>query len=378
MLKQIDNTLPLPKYYQIGESIKEKITAGQFRPGDKIPTCRELSTYFNTTLVTVANAMRQLESDGYISKVQGRGMFVTVPATAVNKADTVDAIKKVGLAMYTRGDLNQNLAEILIQDLEEHNIDTVPQSPVLGNMDITLEEKEKCLKKYIANGLEALVMNGTRHMPYKLLHRYRADFRQLNFLMHYESGIDFPEANIITFDLAKAGRLAAEHLLKAGRKKFIFATFKKLPEVERKRNGCCSDNECHDMTALAGMKAVLREAGFPESSLTIIRDNPVMTEGLNIINYSELLKQGPWGIFVMGDSRAIPFYKTATKMGLDFKRNLSIVGFYNTSWTEVFHPTLTSISINEAEIAHQAADCIIKRKIGQRIVIEPKLIVRET
>lgn len=376
MLKQIDNTLPLPKYYQIGESIKEKIASGQYRPGEKIPTCREMSEYFNTTLVTVANAVRQLENDGYISRIQGKGMFVTAPA-GTDKAAAPDMISKVGMAMYTRGDLNQNFTEVLIRDLEKHDIYTVPQPPVLPDPGFNLAEKEKCLKKYIANGLEALVMDGKRHMPYKLLHKYRASFRQLNFLMHYESGLDFPDANIITFDYAKAGRLAAEHLLKAGRKKFVFITFYKLPEAERKHNGCRSDSECHDMIILSGIKAVLREAGLPESCLTVIREDAPLGEQ-NIADFTELLKQGPLGFFVMGDARAVEVYRAATMLGLDFKQNLSIVGCYNTSWTEVLHPKLTSISINEAEIAHLAADCIINCKTGQRIVVKPRLIVRET
>ena len=376
MLKQIDSTLPLPKYYQIGESIKEKIVSGQYGPGEKIPTCREMSEYFNTTLVTVANAVRQLENDGYISRIQGKGMFVAVPAET-GKAAAPDMIRKVGMAMQTRGDLNQNLTEVLVHDLEKHDIYTVPQPPVLPDPGFNLAEKEKCLKKYIANGLEALVMDGKRHMPYKLLHKYRASFRQLNFLMHYESGLDFPDANIITFDYAKAGRLAAEHLLKAGRKKFVFITFYKLPESERKHNGCRSDSECHDMIILSGMKAALREAGLPESCLTVIREDTPLGEQ-NIADFTELLKQGPLGIFVMGDARAVEVYRAATILGLDFKQNLSIVGCYNTSWTEVLHPKLTSISINEAKIAHLTADCIINHKTGQRIVVEPKLIVRET
>ncbi len=374
MLKQIDNKLPLPKYYQIGESIKEKITTGEFGPGGKLPTCRELSGYFNTTLVTVSNAMRQLESDGYISRVHGKGMFVTMPSTA--KAS--DVIRQVGLVMHTRGDLYQNLAEALMHDLEKYNIYTIPQSPVLPESGFTLAEKEQCLKKYIANGFDSLVMDGKRHLPYKLLYKYRANFRQLNFLMHYESGLDFPEANIIVFDYAKAGRLAAEHLLRAGREKFIFFTFEQLSEAERKHNGCRDNKECHDMSALRGMKAALQEAGLPESSITVIRDAPPSNKEPNMIDFAEILKHGAWGIFALGDFRAVQIYKAAIKTGLDFKQNISIVGCYNTSWTEVLNPALTSVSINETKIARLAADCIINRKTGQRIIVEPELIVRET
>jgi len=378
MLKEIDKMLPLPKYYQISESIKVKITSGEFASGDRIPTYQVLTEYFNTTMPTVCNAVRQLEADGYIYKARGKGMFVTVPATASSKAGAGDAIRKVGLTIHTRGDLHQNLSEVLIHDLEKHDIYTIPQPPVLSDSSFNLAEKEKCLKKYIANGLESLVLDGSRHIPYKLLYKYRESFRQLNFLMHYESGIDFPAANIILCDPVKAGRLAAKHLIKAGREKFVFITFDELPEVERKRNGCRDDNECYDMLALSGMKAVLQEAGFSDASLTVIRQEAPLDEERNVIKFSELLKQGACGIFSMGDFRTVQIYRAATRMGLDFTQNLSIVGCYNTSWTEVLHPKLTSISIDETEIAHHAANCIINCKTGQRIIVEPKLIVRET
>ena len=376
MLKQIDSTIPLPKYYQIGESIREQITAGNFRPGEKIPTCRELSEYFKATLVTVSNAVRRLENDGHIRRIRGSGMFVSVPDTAANAKKAVDGIKKVGLAMHARGDLNQKLVETLIHDLGKHDIYTLPLPSILPNTSFCLGEK--CLKNNIATGLDSLVIEGTRHTPYKMLLKYQSDLRQLNFLIHYNSIIDFPDANIIVFDYAKAGRLAAEHMIKAGREKFIFLTYAKLPESERKRNGCRSDIECNDMAVLNGMKTVLLEAGLPESSITIIRDAHPLSKKRNTTDFTTLLKQGPLGIFALGDFRTVQIYKAATKMGLDFKRNLSIVGCYNTSWADVLHPTLTSIAVNESEIARLAADCIINRKTGQRMIVEPELIVRET
>jgi LacI family transcriptional regulator len=220
-------------------------------------------------------------------------------------------------------------------------------------------------------------MNGKRHMPYKLLYKYREKFQQMNFLMHYESGIDFPDANIITFDYYKAGYLAGEHLLKAGHKKFAFISYYELPEAICRRNGCRSSAECHDMIMLSGMKAALDEAGIPASNITVIRE-PESIEEQEEIDFKELLKRGPLGIFAMGDSRVIGIYKTAVKIGIDIARDFNIVGLYNTSWAEVFHPTLSSISIKETEIAHLTADCIINRKTGCRIVIEPELIVRET
>ena len=269
MLRKIDNSSPLPKYYQISDSIKEKIACGEFSVGNKIPTCRELMKYFNTTVVTISSAMRQLENDGYISKVQGKGMFVTVPATAASKAVAGAAVKKVGIIMPTRGDLYQNLSDTLVHELEQHDTYTIPLSITLLEDNVNLEHKEKLLKKYIAAGFDSLVINGTRDFPYKLLYKYRDAFRQLNFIAHCESGIDFPEANVIVFDAAQVGRLAAKYLIESGRKNFLWLSIEEPSKQLQTRNGC--RGKSFDMSAREAMKSVLREAGFPKSALTVLK-----------------------------------------------------------------------------------------------------------
>ncbi len=373
MLKQIDSTIPLPKYYQISESIREKIKDGNFRPGEKIPTCRDLSKYFKTTLVTVSNAIRHLEDNGYVDRIHGSGIFVSAPKPVVSSSKVKEGMKKVGVIMHTRGDLYQNLSSFLADELEKNNIYSVPMATKLLGANINLANKEKLLKKCIADGFDSLVVYGIRHFPYKLLYKYRSALRQLNFIGQCESGLDFQEANFINFDAVKAGRMAAEYLVKAGHENFLFITFEKLSEKERARNGC--RDKCIDTLALTGMRAVFRKAGFPDSCLKVISS---IDEKLIEKELAKLLKKTSLGIFAFGDYRAIPVYKLVAKMGLNFKEKLSIVGLYNTSWTEVLHPALTSISINEVEIARRTADCIIKNKIGQRIMIAPQLIIRET
>ncbi|MHB9139748.1 MAG: substrate-binding domain-containing protein, partial [Victivallaceae bacterium] len=184
------------------------------------------------------------------------------------------------------------------------------------------------------------------------------------------------DANVIIFDAFKSGCIAMEYLIKSGKREFIFITFHKFSETERKCQGCAI--QTHDLLALEGMKSVLSKAGFNETCLTVLHEPgnadrlPPPPELVKMLTENEL------GIFAFGDARSVTVYRVAKWSNIDMHKNLSIVGLYNVSWAEILHPTLTSISINEAEIARLAADCIVNRKIGQRIVVEPKLIVRET
>lgn len=373
MLKQINTAIPLPKYYQISESIKANITGNKYKVGEKLPTCRALSEYFDTTLVTVSNAIKLLESEGYIHTIQGKGMFVKAPAD-VKKADI--KFKKVGLLMPIKTDLYQNIADVLIHTLEEFDYEAVPLGTKIVTCKFPLEFKEEYIKKYATRGFDSLVINGDRYFPYKLLHKYKEQFAQLNFIAHHESALDFPEANIITADYEKVGYLGGKHLLKQDKKRILFVSYASLsPELARSlgTRQCCSDEE-----VLTGIKTAIREAGL-KPDIHIIRYNLKSPEVTTVeAQIKDFMSHGSCGIMAMGDSRALFAYHAARKLSLPFGEHCSIVGLFNTPWTQIFSPSLTSISINEREIGRLTAKAIYEGWKGRKIKVAPELIVRET
>lgn len=67
----------LPKYHQINEILRERITSGELKPGDQIPTEEELCQEFDVSRGTVRRAILSLAQVGLIHSEQGRGTFVT-------------------------------------------------------------------------------------------------------------------------------------------------------------------------------------------------------------------------------------------------------------------------------------------------------------
>ncbi|MBR5586612.1 MAG: GntR family transcriptional regulator [Clostridia bacterium] len=61
---------------QIEDRIKELIMGGILAPDEKLPSVRELSVSLTVNPNTVQRAYKQLESDGFINSVQGKGNFV--------------------------------------------------------------------------------------------------------------------------------------------------------------------------------------------------------------------------------------------------------------------------------------------------------------
>ncbi|MBN2640814.1 MAG: GntR family transcriptional regulator [Victivallales bacterium] len=370
-----DTCETMPKYCRISESIKAKINSGVYPVGERLPSCRELSTLYNATLVTVSNAMQQLEKEGYVRKTQRRGMFAAKPLDIPARTNW----RNVGLAMHHRGDLVQNVSEGMVKRLESRGIYTLPLQPLLPERYVAMATKEECIKRYIADGIDSLVMDGSRDMPFSLLLKYHESFRQMNFIMNYEAEIDIPGANVIIFDAELAGRMAAEYLLKAGRENFLLISFDDLPEDIRISNAAQSPENCRRAQFMKGMQSALHDAGIPEDRLALDIQEPNEDENKRIERYCRFLKNNPNpGIFALGDFRCLNVYKAAAELGKIPGRDFSILGLYNTHWTQALSPTLSSISIEEDRIVSIAADCIIHDRKNVRIKIPPKIIVRET
>ncbi|OPX42010.1 2-aminoadipate transaminase [Ruminiclostridium hungatei] len=66
-----------PKYLQLFEHIKQSITAGELKPGEKLPTVRSLSQALDINSITVLNAYKQLENNKYVTAKKGSGYYVS-------------------------------------------------------------------------------------------------------------------------------------------------------------------------------------------------------------------------------------------------------------------------------------------------------------
>ena len=72
----IQNLSDIPIYQQIYEQIKEEILSGKIGSGEVLPSIRQLSRDLKVSVITTTRAYTDLENDGYIMIVQGKGCFV--------------------------------------------------------------------------------------------------------------------------------------------------------------------------------------------------------------------------------------------------------------------------------------------------------------
>jgi GntR family transcriptional regulator len=76
---RIDRTRSVPSYMQLAEQLRARITAGDFRPGARLPAERELITASRLSRITVRQGLAVLEREGWVERKQGLGTFARHP-----------------------------------------------------------------------------------------------------------------------------------------------------------------------------------------------------------------------------------------------------------------------------------------------------------
>jgi GntR family transcriptional regulator len=78
-LKPIDRASFEPPYSQVARGIRERITDGEYRAGDRLPSEAELCATYGVSRMTARRAMTLLAQDGVVFTESGRGTFVRAP-----------------------------------------------------------------------------------------------------------------------------------------------------------------------------------------------------------------------------------------------------------------------------------------------------------
>ena len=72
----ISNISGIPIYEQIKQQVKAAILSGELKEGEALPSLRTLAKDLKISVLTVTRAYTELEQEGFVKNVQGRGCFV--------------------------------------------------------------------------------------------------------------------------------------------------------------------------------------------------------------------------------------------------------------------------------------------------------------
>ena len=106
----ISNSSSSPIYEQITRQIKDHIVQGELEAGDALPSMRVLAKELRISLITTKRAYEELERDGFIETVPGKGCFVSEKNTEFLREEQLrqvegflqqaaDAARRCGLSL---------------------------------------------------------------------------------------------------------------------------------------------------------------------------------------------------------------------------------------------------------------------------------------
>ena len=90
----ISNSSGQPIYEQICRQIKGAIASGKLRPGEALPSIRNLARDLRISVITTKRAYEELERDGFIQTVAGKGSFVAQQNLELSKESNLREIER--------------------------------------------------------------------------------------------------------------------------------------------------------------------------------------------------------------------------------------------------------------------------------------------
>lgn len=112
----IDFSTSIPIYLQIIEEFKRQIATGVLKPGDKVPSQRDLATKLKVNANTVQRAYREMELLGLVETLRGQGTFICQTQEIVEETRTemlTNLVDDFVKAMQALGFGEQDILEIV-------------------------------------------------------------------------------------------------------------------------------------------------------------------------------------------------------------------------------------------------------------------------
>ncbi|OQO89470.1 transcriptional regulator [Saccharomonospora piscinae] len=77
----VDKTSGVPMHRQVATDLRGRITAGEYAPGDKLPSERAMIETYGVSRLTIREALGLLRAEGIVVTEHGRGVFVRPPTS---------------------------------------------------------------------------------------------------------------------------------------------------------------------------------------------------------------------------------------------------------------------------------------------------------
>jgi DNA-binding LacI/PurR family transcriptional regulator len=352
----------------LAEQLKQQFTwliaSRQLKPGERLPSVRELARHLSINLHTVRNAYRKLELEGLVKTHHGLGTIV-LPA-----APTQIAATKARLRSHTIGvilpSLENPFYHAFIQGIEEcvHKERTML---FVCNAHESMDEARRYFAQLAAKKVDGVILAS---LDDSAVLETRKGSRRSSLLPFVS--VDWPASQgwSVLIDLENAGYLATRHLLEHGHYRVGLITFK----------GDVSNVDQIN----AGYERALRQAALQsDPELVAAVGGFLLPDGAEGARKLLGLHQPPTAIFAISDMLALGAMSALKDSGLKIPQDVAVAGFNNIPVSSLVEPQLTTVTAPAREMGLEAMSMlqslIADRKPAQKQKVLPvSLVIRES
>jgi DNA-binding LacI/PurR family transcriptional regulator len=334
---------------KIKKYILRKIKTGELKPGEQIPTEKELVEKFNTSRTTVRKALDELTVENYIYRKRKIGSFVN---------EDIKNSKNIGLILsYISDYLSGETMVGIEQVLREHGY-----TPIVEFMNENIELNKKKVKELLKRDLKGLI--AIPRMEFFDIEDF-SDLLESDFpLVYMDRAVGYTDKIVVQSENYQSTYELTQNLIKFGNSKNI--AFISYDEVVL--------STVRDR--LMGIRDATKRFGA-KTGYYIIKENQLENIADKLIEYDYDT------IFCCYDTIAVALISIMQSKGYKIPDDIKIVGFDDRKIGELIVPKLTSIKQNFEEMGIKSAQILIdlinkKNIIESEIYIPTQIIYRES
>jgi GntR family transcriptional regulator, arabinose operon transcriptional repressor len=359
------------KYVQMVKILETAIERGVFPEGSRITSENELSRKYGISRNTVREAISSLVQQGYLTRTQGKGTFVTGRRPSAMTADTF------AIFIHAHGHICEPETRALVRNFQRQG--AMPMVFAVEDFKENVEAEKSILNSVINQGVTGLVVEEDMLPLLAGLAKTSGKTLPMIAVVNHAHAPPIPVKAVIT-DLTFGTALGTRHLIELGRSRILFVIHRNIhmdPAIPPHTLPAMYGDICR------GYADAMTAAGLADRIAYFYVDHEFEPGGDDRKRLQAVLAapDRPDAVFAFGDYRAKHVIDIAAEIGLRVPEDLAVIGFWNTPWAEMTRVPLTTVSIREDEIARVAAEKLFQARQEKKcepetVVVKPRLVVR--
>ncbi|WP_068619060.1 GntR family transcriptional regulator [Paenibacillus tuaregi] len=351
----------IPKYLQLKDELLSWLESGKLEPGKQFPSENEISEQFNLSRQTVRQTFGELEKEGWLERIQGKGTFARNPGRREG-----EQVKTIGIiTTYISDYIFPHIVRGAEAELRNHGYRLL-----LSSTDNKKEKEMESLQLMTSQPLSGLIIEPTKSAEGNPNLSYFLDLQQKNipYLMINEKYRELECPSLRVNDEA-GGHKAALHLLENGHTR-IAGFFKR--------------DDLQGVNRLKGFLSAHREYGITVSPQWVVTYTTEQKQDFPFQKAVELLQSGeqdrPTAMVCYNDELAVSLMEAAVSCGLRIPEDVSFIGFDDSSLSSGTRlTTLTHPKTAMGELAARQLIAMIEHGSSfEDTVFDPELVIRQS